>query len=241
MGKRLFDIQFGLLGNDGARSSIWRVWAPTRADSLYCAPLNGSGSFKVSLHGEEHWRVAFNKEFESKMLESGTWINRSRCIAQWTAKSNLPFGLVLALRIYIPSKALLRRDTKPDDQATKWFVAPTENSFGEFALILGDSHYRYDGWPGQTGMQSQLVVDAELSFGRLWIVYAIQQMNESLQRRITETLSAVAAAPLFAFDETALLNLRSPRFIAGGSEVDGSEYLLELPQNRISLVRNLNT
>lgn len=56
---------FALLGgpNDGLRCGGWRVW--TKAEDTYITDKNLGDTWKVSLHGDEAWRVAMTSENEA--------------------------------------------------------------------------------------------------------------------------------------------------------------------------------
>lgn len=225
MGKRLFDMKFAFGSDNGPRSAIWKVWAPAKAEDVYCAPLSASASMKASFHGANHWQISFNSEFEKKMKSAGAWKLRGRHLDSWAADSNLGAGLSLALRITTPRIAML--PTSPNESVTNmtWLPSPPSGQYGECAIIFSDSAVASDHWPGQCSMGTGLILESALSSGHIWIVYCYSAMNEALEQRIKSTKQATRSAPRVNLKDTTPDN---PRLIAGGIEADGSRYLLDL-------------
>jgi hypothetical protein len=228
MGKKYFDVHFGLGSADGLRSSIWRAWAPNKADSVYCAPLSGSASMKASFHGNEHWQVAFNAEFYKKMRGAGIAMGPTRKLDQWVPEQNLPIGFTIALRIFIPASELRVVGAPPTNAPIKWLPLPADGQLGQIVVLFDNTDEVVEGWPGQRSMDSILVQCAELKFGRLWIVYTVQPMDVGMSQRLQQSLESTRSARKVQFHPFPPGDTSSLRVLAGGENSDGSRYFFDL-------------
>ena len=95
---------FGVIAEDGRRSSVWRVWSA--GDDVYVCPRETRYNFKISLHRSGKWRMAYDKKYAGHLRNIGRW-TADRCFEHLDRPQfGHALGFTRGVRMYFPESEL---------------------------------------------------------------------------------------------------------------------------------------
>lgn len=122
------------VGEVGARSSVWRIWANAKTSDVYVAARTVAGEQKFSFHQSGDWRYAWTYEAAQRNPET---IGPSRVKDRWRRPDADGAGWTPAMSIWVRHQDVpvdLPDNTKEDDVI--WVPRPPEGYAAGIHLAL---------------------------------------------------------------------------------------------------------
>jgi hypothetical protein len=182
---------------DGARSSVWRVWA-YRSD-VYVAARSMVSEMRVSLHASGKWRAAFT---EAHMKRPEPFIDPTldRAVDKWERPPEFAPGWTRGFMIIVPASEVVtgvEPIAEPDDVV--WLAPPPDGFATYFDILLaapGATGSEGRGFATARGYESstEVVTTIELENGeRLWVLAHAEPLTYEATQRLEETRALIFA------------------------------------------------
>jgi hypothetical protein len=87
---RELTVRFAIGDEQGARSSVWRIWKGRGKDDIYVAPRSVAGIMKGSLHASGRCHFAVTTQHYERISTGGGAMLRERTITAWERRRPSP-------------------------------------------------------------------------------------------------------------------------------------------------------
>lgn len=188
---RSFEVRFGVLANDGARSGAFSIWAPNKKSELYVAVRGTGGLVKAAIHyegqGSSPRHCGFSSEAVRQLQDRSAPLNRSRHFVEFTGETKAP-GVIVECRICIPRSGLRIVPAPNGAEKVTWLPAPPHGSMLDVSLTVAPAETAID-WEHQRQIGTYKLADGRLADSRrVFVLY-----RETSDSDLDEALRDAAA------------------------------------------------
>ncbi len=165
-------IRFEVRSESGLTGASWKCWTEGRdKNDVYILCRELGGAFKVSLHESGKWHIGFSETFYAEAFSESGPRPDSRLIESWMRPRPIMPGVTLAFRVLTPWSSATNSSRDPDPQIVGIPPAP-EGEAVEASVLITETSFHTEGWPGHARMGTKLVDSFGLPNGdSVWVVY----------------------------------------------------------------------